>query len=126
LERAYNDPQGITAQFNLNLLRRINRDLGGDFNPDQFHYHSRYNVYSGAIESHLVSCKKQVVYIETISQSFSFDAWEPIHTESSHKFLESDITLLAEKTGFKVVSQLSDLKRYFMDSLWQVTKGRIV
>lgn len=126
LERAYNDSQGVTAQFNLNLLRRINRELGGDFNLDLFQYHSRYNVFSGAIESHLVSCKKQVVHIETINQSFYFEAWEPVHTEHSHKFLESDIALLAEETGFNVVSQLSDSKQYFLDSLWQGRKGRVV
>lgn len=126
LEKAYNDSQGITAQFNLNLLRRINRELGGNFNLDHFLYHSRYNVSSGAMESHLVSCKKQVVYIDTINQSFCFEAWEPIHTEYSHKFLESDIPPIAEETGFKVVRQLSDSKQYFTDSIWQVTKGRAV
>ena len=125
LERAYNDSQGITAQFNLNLLRRINRELGGNFNIDQFQYYSRYNVISGAMESYLVSCKKQVVYIETLNQLFCFKAWEPVHTEYSHKFLESDIALLAEETGFKIVSQLSDSRQYFIDSLWQVGKGRV-
>jgi L-histidine N-alpha-methyltransferase len=55
LERAYNDSRDVTAQFNLNLLRRINRELGGDFNADQFQYHSFYNTLSGAIESYLIS-----------------------------------------------------------------------
>lgn len=122
LVRAYNDSQGITAQFNLNLLRRINRELGGNFNLDQFQYYSSYNVLSGAVESYLVSCNKQVVYIETLNQSFCFQAWEPLHTEYSYKFLESDISLLAEETGFNIVNQLCDSKQYFTDSLWQVRK----
>jgi len=65
-----------------------------------------------------------VVYIETLNQSFYFEAWEPVHTEYSHKFLKSDIALLAEETGFKIVSQLSDSRQYFIDSLWQVGKER--
>lgn len=122
LLRAYNDSQGITAQFNLNLLRRINRELGGNFDLDLFQYYSTYNVLSGAIESYLVSCKKQVVYIETLSQSFDFQAWESLHTEQSHKFLKSDIIRLAQETGFKIVNQFSDSRQCFVDSLWQVTK----
>ena len=124
LEKAYNDSQGITAQFNLNLLQRINRELGGNFNPGQFHYHSIYNVSSGAMESYLVSRQKQDVYIETLNQSFSFKAWEPIHIEYSYKFLDSDISQLAEETCFKPTLMLNDPKRYFADSIWEVIKGR--
>lgn len=124
LMRAYNDSQGITAQFNLNLLRRINRELGGNFNLDQFQYYNNYNVHSGAMESYLMSCKEQVSYIEALNQSFFFKAWEPIHTEYSHKYLESDITFLAEEIGFEIIHQFYDTRRYFIDSLWQVRKGR--
>ena len=124
LLRAYNDSQGVTAKFNLNLLRRINRELGGNFDLSQFQYYSTYNVLSGAIESYLVSCRKQVVHIEALGQSFLFQAWEPVHTEYSYKFLESDIALLAEKTGFRIVKHLYDSRKCFADSLWQVSKGR--
>ena len=124
LTRAYNDSQGVTAQFNLNLLRRINRELGADFDLDQFQYYSSYNVFSGAMESYLVSRKEQIVHIETLNQSFAFESWEPLHTEYSHKFLESDITMLAEETGFEIIHKFSDSRQYFIDSLWQVKKGR--
>jgi L-histidine N-alpha-methyltransferase len=123
LERAYNDSQDVTAQFNLNLLHRINRELGGNFNTDQFQHYSSYNALSGAIESYLISRQEQVVDIEALNQSFSFESWEPIHTEYSYKYLESDIASLAEETGFTIVTQLMDSKKYFVDSLWQVSKG---
>jgi L-histidine N-alpha-methyltransferase len=121
---AYNDSQGITAAFNLNLLRRINRELGGNFDLDQFRYYSAYNVYSGAVESFLISLREQTVYVETLNQSFSFEAWEPVHTEYSHKYLVSDIVELAEETGYEIIEQSYDSKRYFVDSLWQVRKNK--
>lgn len=125
LTMAYNDSQGITAEFNLNLLRRINRELGGNFDLDQFKYYSAYNVYSGAVESFLISLKQQTVCIDILNQSFSFDAWEPIHTESSHKYLVSDIIGLAEETGYEITEQYYDSRRYFVDSLWQVRKNKV-
>ena len=120
--KAYNDSQGVTAEFNLNLLDRINRELGGDFNRSKFRFFASYNVFSGAIESYLVSLEPQSVFIEQIGQSFSFDAWEPIHTEYSYKFLESDIKDLAHETGYRIETQLYDSKRYFTDSIWRVIK----
>jgi len=125
LASAYNDSTGVTAQFNLNLLRRVNRELGGDFDLNQFQFYSTYNVFSGAMESCLVSCERQVVHIKALNQSFVFEPWEPLHTEYSHKYLQSKIALLAEETGFKVVSQLLDSKQYFADFIWQVKKGRV-
>ncbi|MDY6835081.1 MAG: L-histidine N(alpha)-methyltransferase [Chloroflexota bacterium] len=123
LLNAYNDCQGVTTQFNLNILRRINRELGGSFDLNKFQFYSSYNVFSGAVESYLMSMEKQSVNIEVLNQSFFFDEWEPIHTEYSHKFLQSDITTLAEETGFQIVDQLVDSKGYFIDSIWQVKKG---
>ena len=119
---AYNDPNGVTAAFNLNLLTRINRELGGTFNLGDFRFFATYNVFSGAIESYLVSLKKQTVLIKEIGQNFLFRAWEPIHTEYSYKYLSSDIVDLAESTGFTIVKQLFDSKKYFVDSVWQVSK----
>ena len=119
---AYNDSRGITAEFNLNLLRRINRELGGIFDLDRFKFHSMYNPLSGAVESYLVSCERQVVDIEALKQSFRFEAGELLHTENSYKFLDSDIVQLAEETGFNVADQLHDSSHCFMDSLWQVRK----
>ncbi len=119
---AYNDSKGITKEFNLNLLRRINRELGGNFELSKFRHYSSYDVFSGAMESYLVSLKNQTVFIKEIGQSFSFEAWEPIHTEYSYKYLESDICELAEATGFKIEKQLYDSKKYFMDSVWRIEK----
>ena len=120
--RAYNDSKGVTAEFNLNLLRRINRDLGGNFDLSKFQFHSSYDVFTGAMESYLVSKERQTVFIKEISQSFSFEPWEPIHTEYSYKYLESDIRDLAAETGFIIEKQLYDSKKYFVDSIWRVKK----
>jgi L-histidine Nalpha-methyltransferase len=119
IEKAYNDAQGITAQFNLNLLHRINRELGGNFRADRFRYFSHFDPISEAIESYLVSNRKQVVAVERLNRSFFFEAGESIHTERSQKFLESDVVRLAEETGFTVLRQWKDHRGYFLDSLWQ-------
>ena len=122
LARAYNDSQGVTAQFNLNLLRRINGELGGNFRIEGFEHYSAYDFFSGAMESYLVSRTSQRVFIEALRKDFSFEAWEPIHTEVSHKYLPSDISSLAEETGFEVVDEVSDSRNWFVDSLWRVAK----
>jgi len=120
--KAYNDSKGFTREFNLNLLRRINRQLGGNFDQNKFYFYASYDVFTGAMESYLVSKENQTVLIEEIGQTFDFDAWEPIHTEYSYKFLESDIEELAEETGFVIEKQLYDSKHYFVDSIWRVQK----
>lgn len=120
---AYNDKAGVTAEFNLNVLRRINSELGGHFDVSKFRHYNTYNVFSGAMESFLVSLKEQEVAIDELGKSFSFRQWEPIHTEYSYKYLESDIENLAIETGFKLVKNLYDAKRYFIDSIWTVEKN---
>jgi uncharacterized SAM-dependent methyltransferase len=122
LIRAYNDNQGVTADFNLNLLRRINRELGGDFQLEKFEHYSTYDVFSGAMESYLVSRRTQEVFIRALGKSFSFEAWEPIHTEVSHKYLPEGISTLAEETGFEIVDEMSDTRGWFIDALWKVKK----
>jgi L-histidine Nalpha-methyltransferase len=122
LLRAYNDSKGVTREFNLNLLRRINSELGGSFDLDRFRHYASYNVFSGAMESYLVSLEKQAVLIQEIGQTFSFDPWEPIHTEYSYKYLESDIAKLAEDTTFSPVTQFYDSRHFFTDVLWRVQK----
>ena len=119
---AYNDTSGVTRQFNLNVLDRINRELGGEFDLSKFRHFGTYDVFSGAMESYLVSKEKQTVFVKEISQFFSFEAWEPIHTEYSYKYLESDIQELAADTGFVIEKQLYDSKKYFVDSIWSVQK----
>ncbi len=122
LVKAYSDSAGVTAEFNLNLLRRINRELGGDFRPDRFAHYASYNFVYGAMESFLVSRRAQTVFIEALRQRFDFEPWEPIHTEVSRKFLASDIAVLAGETGFEVVDEMTDPRGWFVDSLWRVSK----
>jgi len=118
--RAYNDSRGVTAEFNMNLLRRINRELEGEFDPSRFEYYSTYNTHSSAVESFLISRERQEVHIGALGRSISFDAWEPLQTESSHKYLASDVEAMALETGFTPVEHILDSRGYFMDSLWQV------
>ncbi len=123
LLHAYNDSEGLTKEFNLNLLHRINRELGGNFDVGNFRHFGTYNVFSGAMESYLISLKRQTVFIEAIGRSFAFDFWEPVHTEYSYKYLASDIEQLAAETGFAVLRHIYDSKGYFADSVWRVQKA---
>ncbi len=120
VKRAYDDPGGVTAEFNLNLLRRINRELGGDFDLDSFRFYSTWDARAGAVISTLVSLKKQTVHLDYLEKDFEFMKWEPIHTESSYKFNDRDILELAGDTGFTVADNFYDSREYFVDSLWQV------
>lgn len=119
---AYNDSQGITALFNLNLLSRINRELGGHFDLEQFKYYSNYDSVPGSIKSYLISRQRQSVTIDKLNRSFSFESGESIHTESSTKYQLEDIEDLARRNGFSIIHHFFDSRRYFTDSLWQVTK----
>ncbi len=119
---AYNDDQGITAAFNLNLLRRINIELGADFDVSKWRFFCTYNVFSGAMESYLVSLQAQTVHIEALQSRFSFAPWEPIHTEYSYKYLDSDISGLAEHGGFEDQARFYDSNRWFCDALWRAKK----
>jgi dimethylhistidine N-methyltransferase len=122
MQSAYDDSQGVTRDFNLNLLRRINRELGGNFDVEKFRFFSTYDVLEGAMKSYLVSRVSQDVFIDAIGQAFSFEPWEAIQTEYSYKYLESDIDLLARHTGFEITHSFYDSKRYFTNSLWRVRK----
>jgi dimethylhistidine N-methyltransferase len=119
---AYNDSQGITALFNLNLLSRINRELGGHFDLEQFKYLSNYDSSSKSIKSYLISQQNQSVMIDKLDRAFSFRSGESIHTESSTKYQLEDIEDLARKNGFSIIHHFFDSRRYFADSLWQATK----
>lgn len=119
---AYNDREGITRAFNLNLLRRINRELGGAFDLDAFSHFGTYNVFSGAMESYLLSLREQTVPIAALGASFDFKPFEPIHVEYSFKYLEHDIHDMAHETGFSVVDLFRDQRGWFADALWRVGK----
>jgi dimethylhistidine N-methyltransferase len=111
LHAAYNDSRGVTAAFNLNLLARINRELGGDFDLRSFAHYAFYNAPCGRIEMHLVSLKRQNVRIG--AQRFGFERGESIHTENSHKYSSAGFRALAENAGFAQARCWSDRKGLF-------------
>lgn len=114
---AYNDKSGITSEFNLNLLDRINRELAGNFDRDAFMHYPLYNPLTGQAKSYIISKKAQVV--EVAGESFEFKAWEAIHTEISRKFHPGETDRMAMQLGFKVVNKFFDSEQRFMDVLWE-------
>lgn len=115
---AYNDKKGITAAFNLNLLRRINRELGADFKSDQFQHYETYDPETGACRSFLISLKDQNVIIG--DEIISFSENEFIDMEVSQKFSDEQIQELGEKSGFEIIGEIKDSKKWFVDAVWQV------
>jgi dimethylhistidine N-methyltransferase len=111
LNPAYNDSQGITADFNLNLLCRINRELGGDFDVSQFRHHAFYNEEADRIEMHLISRKPQTVTI--CGQEFSFELGESILTEHSYKYGPEGFQQLAARAGWDVAKCWVDENQLF-------------
>ena len=98
LEAAYNDAQGVTAEFNLNLLRRLNRELDADFDLDAFRHHAFFDRERGRIEMHLISVRDQQVRIA--DRVFGFDLGESIHTECSYKYGIDEFQSLAAGAGY--------------------------
>lgn len=118
LMRAYDDSEGITRAFNLNLLDRINRELHADFDLRQFKHQALYNQEIGAMESYLKSLTRQVVNIKSIEKSFEFTTNEMLHVEYSYKYSVEQIEGFAQKARFKLVENYMDPQGYFVDSLW--------
>jgi uncharacterized SAM-dependent methyltransferase len=114
---AYNDKAGITRQFNLNLLHRINRELDADFNTTQFDHYPVYDPQTGACKSYLVSLKDQVVRIGEADFIF-FKEGEPVLTEISQKYRIDEIETMAVECGYKLLDNVYDSKKWFTDSLW--------
>lgn len=119
LHRAYNDAQGFTRAFNLNLLDRLNRELGAHFDRRRFVHYGSYNVLQGCMESWLVSREEQDVPIDALGRTFAFRAWEGIHVERSHKYDLDEIESFAAAAGFDVRQHFFDPASYFVDSLWR-------
>ncbi|HLJ14613.1 MAG TPA: L-histidine N(alpha)-methyltransferase [Bryobacteraceae bacterium] len=117
---AYDDPTGVTAAFNLNLLGRINRELGGNFVQANFIHQVRYNETEQRIEMHLVSRVGQTVRIPAANFTCSLRSGETIWTESSYKFLPDEIPELAARTGFNHRAQWIDEEWPFLEALWWV------
>ncbi|HLW20848.1 MAG TPA: L-histidine N(alpha)-methyltransferase [Cyclobacteriaceae bacterium] len=116
---AYNDDQGVTSAFNLNLLQRINRELGGDFDASKFKHWPIYDPVSGECKSYLVSTEKQEVKISQIGAVFHFEAHEAIFTEVSKKYSLPELERYALAKRFEVEQNFLDDKKYFTDSMWR-------
>lgn len=114
---AYSDATGITRAFNLNLLHRINNELKGDFNINQFDFYSHYNPETGAVKSYLVSLVEQKLQLGVLQKTYSFKANELIFTELSKKYNIKEIEEIALKTGFGCQQHFKDKLNYFSDSL---------
>ena len=111
LHAAYNDSRGVTAAFNLNLLARINRELGADFDLRRFAHYAFWNAAAGRIEMHLVSSARQGVRIGR--HRFEFETGESIHTENSYKYSIEGFRALAERAGYVAVKTWTDRKALF-------------
>ncbi|MGJ7611739.1 MULTISPECIES: L-histidine N(alpha)-methyltransferase [unclassified Variovorax] len=111
LHAAYNDAQGVTGEFNLNLLHRANAELDADFDVDGFAHAAFYNAPRRRIEMHLVSRRAQSVSLN--GESFGFEEGETIHTEYSHKFTVEGLRALAVRAGFKPGAVWTDPERLF-------------
>ena len=111
LHAAYNDARGVTAAFNLNLLARINRDLGADFDLKGFRHYAFYNPGAGRIEMHLVALRAQVVRLGR--HRFRFGAGETIHTENSYKYSVDEFQSMAQQAGFKAQHVWTDRRGLF-------------
>lgn len=118
LNAAYNDANGVTARFNLNLLSRINQELDGDFDPGTFEHKAFYNADIGRIEMHLVSNKE--VEVNVAGENFLFQKGDSIHTENSYKYSVNEFTELALKAGFKLGKVWTDDKQLFSLHYYQV------
>ena len=121
LEAAYNDSAGYTAEFNLNLLRRINDELGGNFDTNKFEHLSFFNEEESRIEMHIVSRTDQEVNIDAITSTIKFRKGERIHTENSYKFTDEMIYELADYAGLQVTKCWQDKRKYFSLCLFNIS-----
>ena len=117
LEAAYNDALGVTAAFNLNVLARINRELGANFDLHKFRHKAFYKEAIGRIEIYIESLEAQKVFIESLNLEAEFSAGELIHTENSYKYDLSDIARLATTTGFTCTRTWLDSSERFSSNL---------
>lgn len=119
IERAYDDPHGYTSAFNLNLLARINRELDGNFELENFEHTPVYDAENGVALSYLKSKKTQIASIKAIGKTFHFEKDELIHTEISRKYDLETINKIAENTGLSITQVFYDRHKYFVDVLFE-------
>lgn len=117
---AYNDREGITAAFNKNLLVRINKEMNANFDLSKFIHWERYDPETGTAKSFLVAKEAQIVTIEALDLTISFDAWETIHTEISQKYDHKTVSWLADESGLEIVTSFSDSKNYYKNYLFKI------
>jgi L-histidine N-alpha-methyltransferase len=113
LVRAYDDRDGVTAEFNLNILHRLNRELGADFDTSCFRHRARWNRAESRIEMHLESTRDQCVNIPAAQLSLEFAALETIHTENSYKFTHGTLGALLDDAGFTVERMWTDPQQWY-------------
>ena len=123
LNAAYNDAAGVTEAFNLNLLKRINRELGANFRLECFEHHAFYNRERNRIEMHLASLKRQKVKVA--GESVDFRAGETIHTENSYKYSIDSLRALARGVGWVPDGMWTDAQGYFSVQAFTFTEERL-
>lgn len=115
---AYNDPDGITAAFNKNILHRINTELNANFDVDAFTHWEVYDPESGTAKSYLISTKEQTVDIDKIDLNIHFTPWESIHTEISQKYDDAIVDWLSKEAGLVISDQFTDAKNYYKNYIF--------
>jgi L-histidine N-alpha-methyltransferase len=118
---AYDDKEGVTAKFNLNLLNRINQELGGNFNLNQFKHQPEYTEKKGVAKSFIISTTNRKVEIEATGNSYTFSEGEKIHTEISRKYNDQLIEKIIANTDFSLQTKILDSKEYFADYILERT-----
>ena len=114
---AYNDSEGVTAEFNFNLLDRINEELEGNFDRNQFVHSPTYDPESGECRSYLLSKTDQKVVLDALDLTIEFEAWEPIHMEISKKYSLMEFKTLIKESGFEIERVFTDTEKLFADVL---------
>lgn len=117
---AYDDPTGVTAAFNLNLLARINRECDADFDLRTFAHEIRWNESERRIEMHLLSCRDQQIHLAALDTFIKFRSGETIWTESSHKFTRGELDEYARSSGFQALIAWVDQDWPFAETIWRV------
>jgi len=115
--KAYNDDEGITRDFNFNLLKRINRELDADLDVTKFVHYPYYNPQTGECRSYLISTEEQKVTVA--GEKVHFDAWEAIFMEISKKYDPAELTTIALETGFDPIHQFLDPYHWYSDNVWR-------
>ena len=116
---AYNDTSGVTAAFNKNILNRINRELGGNFDVGKFKHWETYNPETGTAKSFLVATKAMKVSIEKLDLSITFTPWESIHTEISQKYDNQTVNWLAKEAGLNIETSFTDTKGFYKNYIFR-------